>query len=34
LRKKQPPRPDKIKIKGNLEQELVRLACGNPPEGT
>jgi hypothetical protein len=33
LRKKQPPRPDKIKIKGNIEQELVRLACGNPPEG-
>jgi hypothetical protein len=33
LRKKQPPRPDKIKIKGNVEQELVRLACSDPPEG-
>jgi hypothetical protein len=32
-RKKQPPRPDKIKIKGNVEQELVRLACSDPPEG-
>jgi hypothetical protein len=33
LRKQQPPRPDKIKIKGNVEQELVRLACSDPPEG-
>ena len=32
-RKPQPPRPDKIKIKGDVEQELVRLACSNPPEG-
>jgi hypothetical protein len=32
-RKPQPPRPDKIKIKGNVEQALVRLACGDPPEG-
>jgi transposase len=32
-RKKQPPRPAKIKVKGNLEQELVRLACSDPPEG-
>src|SRR5947209_9347380 len=32
-RKKQPPRPGKIKIKGDLEQELVRLACSDPPEG-
>jgi hypothetical protein len=31
--KPQPPRPDKIKIKGNLEQQLVRLACSDPPEG-
>src|SRR6201989_3169487 len=23
----QPPRPDKIKIKGNVEQQLVQLAC-------
>jgi len=32
-RKAQPPRPDKIKIKGDLEQQLVRLACSDPPEG-
>jgi DNA-binding transcriptional LysR family regulator len=29
----QPPRPDKVKIKGEVEQELVRLACADPPEG-
>jgi hypothetical protein len=29
----QPPRPDKIKIKGDVEQQLVRLACSDPPEG-
>src|SRR4051794_3671928 len=29
----QPPRPDKIKIKGNVEQKLVQLACGDPPHG-
>jgi hypothetical protein len=29
----QPPRPDKIKIKGDVEQELVRLACSDPPKG-
>jgi hypothetical protein len=29
----QPPRPDKIKVKGNVEQKLVQLACGDPPEG-
>lgn len=33
LRKKQPLRPDKIKVKGNIEQQLVRIACGDPPEG-
>lgn len=32
-RKSQPPRPDKIKIKGNLEQKLVQLACSDPPQG-
>lgn len=32
-RKAQPPRPDKIKIKGDVEQELIRLACSDPPEG-
>jgi transposase len=29
----QPPRPDKIKIKGNVEQRLIQLACSDPPEG-
>jgi hypothetical protein len=32
-RKGQPVRPDKVKIKGDVEQELVRIACGDPPEG-
>lgn len=32
-RSPQPPRPDKIKIKGNVEQRLVQLACSDPPEG-
>ncbi len=31
--KPQPPRPDKIKIKGDLEQKLVHLACSDPPQG-
>lgn len=31
--KPQPARPDKIKIKGDLEQHLIRLACSDPPEG-
>jgi transposase len=31
--KPQPPRPDKVKIKGNVEQELIRVACSDPPEG-
>jgi DNA-binding transcriptional LysR family regulator len=31
--KPQPPRPDKIDIKGDIEQPLVRLACSEPPEG-
>jgi transposase len=31
--KPQPPRPDKIKIKGNLEQKLIQLACSDPPQG-
>lgn len=31
--KPQPSRPDKIKIKGDVEQQLIRLACGEPPEG-
>jgi transposase len=29
----QPPRPDKIKIKGAVEQQLVELACTDPPRG-
>src|SRR5919197_6291183 len=29
----QPARPDKVKIKGDVEQKLIRLACGVPPEG-
>jgi transposase len=31
--KPQPPRPDKVKIKGNIEQKLVQLACSDPPKG-
>lgn len=29
----QPPRPDKIKIRGDLEQQLIELACADPPKG-
>jgi Homeodomain-like domain len=29
----QPPRPEKIKIRGDVEQELVELACSDPPRG-
>ena len=29
----QPPRPDKVKIKGDVEQELLRVACADPPQG-
>jgi hypothetical protein len=32
-RKSQPARPAKVKIKGDVEQRLVRLACSDPPEG-
>jgi len=32
-RKAQPPRPGKVKIKGDVEQRLIRLACSDPPEG-
>ena len=32
-RRPQPPRPDKIKIKGDIEQRLVELACSDPPTG-
>jgi transposase len=29
----QPPRPDKIKVRGDVEQRLVELACSDPPRG-
>jgi hypothetical protein len=29
----QPARPGKVKIKGDLEQRLVKLACSDPPQG-
>jgi Homeodomain-like domain len=32
-RRLQPERPDKLKIKGDVEQRLVTLACSDPPEG-
>jgi transposase len=28
-----PARPDKIKIKGDVEQKLIKLACSDPPRG-
>jgi transposase len=31
--KPQPQRPDKIKIKGDVEQRLIQLACSDPPVG-
>jgi DNA-binding transcriptional LysR family regulator len=33
LRRPQPPRPDKIKIQGDVEQRLVEVACSDPPRG-
>src|SRR5579871_190878 len=33
LRQRQPPRPDKVKIKGDVEQRLIALACSDPPQG-
>ncbi len=29
----QPPRPDKVKIKGAVEKQLIELACSDPPTG-
>ena len=29
----QPARPAKIKIKGDVEQRLIQLACSDPPQG-
>jgi transposase len=31
--KPQPARPEKVKIKGDIEQKLVKLACTDPPRG-
>jgi hypothetical protein len=31
--RRQPPRPDKVKIKGAVEQRLIELACRDPPQG-
>ena len=28
-----PRRPDKIKIQGDIEEQLIELACSDPPEG-
>lgn len=28
-----PKRPDKVKIKGEIAEQLTQLACSNPPEG-
>ena len=33
LRRRQPLRPIKVKIKGDVEQRLVQLACSDPPKG-
>ncbi len=32
-RNNQPLRPGKVKIKGDVEQRLIRLACSDPPQG-
>jgi hypothetical protein len=32
-RQRQPPRPDRVKFKGDLGQMLIQLACSDPPEG-
>ena len=31
--KPQPPRPDKIKIKGDVEKQMIEIARSDPPEG-
>jgi transposase len=31
--RRRPARPDKIKIKGDVEQKLIKLACTDPPRG-
>ena len=32
-RKSQPRRPDKLKIQGSLEEQLINMACSDPPPG-
>ncbi len=32
-KKPHPARPDKVKIKGSVEKNLIEVACGDPPEG-
>lgn len=32
-RRRQPPRPDQVKIKGDIEQRLLELACSDSPQG-
>jgi hypothetical protein len=32
-RKPQPPRPNKVKINGDVEKKLIQVACSDPPEG-
>jgi Homeodomain-like domain len=32
-RRRQPPRPDGIKIQGDLERRLIEWACREPPQG-
>ena len=29
----QPPRPEKLRIRGDVEQKLIQLACSEPPRG-
>jgi hypothetical protein len=29
----QPPRPEKVKLTGEVEKQLIELACGDPPQG-
>jgi len=31
--KPQPPRPDKIKIQGNVERQMIEIARSDPPQG-
>jgi Homeodomain-like domain len=29
----QPPRPEKVKVTGSVEKQLIQLACSDPPRG-